>query len=135
MKQAGKTGARGAVLLALLSLAGCGEAQKPDTPVAADAKSASAAASDGRIACALEGAKAYDRSCTIEEMAGADGDVLIVGRRDIGYRRLLIATDGRGLVSADGAEPAKVAIVGDGLIEVAIAGDRYRLPANTGGAK
>ena len=45
------------------------------------------------------------------------------------------ATDGRGLVSADGSEPAKVTVVGDGLIEVAVAGDRYRLPANTGGAK
>lgn len=134
MTRAGKTGVRGAVLLALL-LAGCGEAQKSDTPVAADAKSASAAASDGRIACALDGAKAFDGSCTVEEMASVDGSVLVVGRSDVGYRRLLIATDGRGLVSADGAEPAKVTIVGDGLIEVAIAGDRYRLPANTGGAK
>ncbi|OWR01458.1 hypothetical protein [Sphingopyxis witflariensis] len=134
MTRSGNAGVRGAVLLALL-LAGCGEAQKPDTPVAANAKSASAAASDGRIACALEGAKTYDRSCTIEEMASADGDVLVVGRGDVGFRRLLIAADGRGLVSADGAEPAKVTIVGDGLIEVAVAGDRYRLPANTGRAK
>ena len=134
MTRAGKTGVRGAVLLASL-LAGCGEAQKADTPVAADAKSASAAAGDGRGACALEGAKSYDRSCTLDEMTSANGDILVVGRSDVGYRRLLIATDGRGLVSADGAEPAKVTIVGDGLIEVAVAGDRYRLPANTGGAK
>ena len=135
MKRAGKTGVGGIVLLSLLLIAGCSEAQKSDTPVAADAKSASIAASDGRIACALEGAKAYDRSCTIEEMRSADGDVLVVGRNDVGFRRLLIATDGRGLVSADGSEPAKVTVVGDGLIEVAVAGDRYRLPANTGGAK
>ena len=128
-------GIRGAMLLPLLLVAGCGEAQKSDTPVAGNARAASDAASDGRVACALGDEKAYDRSCTIEEMTSADGDVLVVGRNDVGYRRLLITTDGRGLVSADGAEPAKVTIVGDGLIEVAVAGDRYRLPANTGGAK
>lgn len=88
-----------------------------------------------RVECALEGADAFARNCTVEETSGADGDLLIVGRRDVGYRRLQITTDGRGVISADGAEPAKVTIVGDKLIEVAIGSDRYRLPANTGGAK
>src|SRR3546814_1666410 len=78
--------------------------------------------------CALEGAKLFERTCTVEEMSGDDGAVLIVGRANVGYRRLQIATDGRGVVSADGAEPAKVTIIGDSLIEVAIGNDRYRLP-------
>ena len=48
---------------------------------------------------------------------------------------LVSATDGRGVIAADGSEPAKVMIIGDGVIEVAVGGDRYRLPANTKGPK
>src|SRR3546814_14602467 len=92
-------------------------------------------AENSGIECAHEGAKLFERTCTVEEMSGDDGAVLIVGRANVGYRRLQIATDGRGVVSADGAEPAKVTIIGDSLIEVAIGNDRYRLPANTGGAE
>jgi hypothetical protein len=68
-------------------------------------------------------------------MRGADGTILVVGRANVGYRRLQITTDGRGVVPADGAEPAKVSIIGENMIEVAIGHDRYRLPANTSGAK
>ncbi|MBB5706901.1 hypothetical protein [Sphingopyxis panaciterrulae] len=121
--------------LALLLLAACNAS--PDNGALSDAESrrAGEAAINGRIDCALEGAKRFDRDCTIDEMRGADDTILVVGRADKGYRRLQIATDGRGVVSADGAEPAKVTIVDDGMIEVAIGNDRYRLPANTGGGK
>ncbi len=122
-------------MLALLALAGCDRTPDNGALAEAEARGSREAAENGRIECALEGAKLFDRTCTVEEMTGANGAVLVVGRPDIGYRRLQITTDGRGVVSADGAEPAKVAIVGDGVIEVAIGGDRYRLPANTGGAK
>lgn len=124
----------GAIIGAMLLLAGCGG---PDNGklAEAEARGSKEAAESGRIECALEGAKLFDRTCTVEEMTSADGTVLIVGKADVGYRRLQITTDGRGVVSADGALPAKVTIVGDGMIEVAIGMDRYRLPANTGGAK
>ncbi|WP_411341869.1 hypothetical protein V6U71_08720 [Sphingopyxis sp. J-6] len=125
---------RGAFLPFLL-LAGCSGAPDNGELAEAEARGSREAAENGRIECALEGAKLFDRTCTVEEMSGADGTVLVVGRGDVGYRRLLIATDGRGLVSADGSEPAKVTIVGDKLIEVAVGTDRYRLPANTGGPK
>jgi hypothetical protein len=115
---------RGVALVPLMLLTACDGGQGGP---AADA-------GKERIECALEGADAFARNCTVEEMSRADGTVLVVGRSDIGYRRLQITTDGRGVVSADGAEPAKVTIVGDKLIEVAIGSDRYRLPANTGGA-
>ena len=115
---------RGAALTVSILLATCGGAPGDE---AADA-------GKERIECALEGADAFARDCTVEEMSDADGAVLVVGRGDVGYRRLQITTDGRGVVSADGAEPAKVTIVGDKLIEVAIGSDRYRLPASIGGA-
>lgn len=125
----------GGVLLTLIALAGCDRSPDNGDLAEAEARGSREAAEDGRIECALEGAKLFDRTCTVDEMSGADGAILVVGRANVGYRRLQITTDGRGVVSADGAEPAKVSIVGNNMIEVAIGHDRYRLPANTGGAK
>lgn len=125
----------GAALLMLVALAACNRASDNNDLADAEARGSQQAAEEGRIECALEGSKLFDRTCTVEEMSGEGGTVLVVGRGNVGYRRLQITTDGRGVVSADGAEPAKVSIVGDNMIEVAIAHDRYRLPANTGGAK
>ncbi len=110
----------------LLILAACGGAS--------DDGGGSEAGIEGRIDCALEGAQAFARDCTLTEMEGADGTVLVVGRADSGYRRLAVTDDGRGVIAADGAEPATVTIIGDGVIEVAVGSDRYRLPADTGGA-
>jgi hypothetical protein len=125
----------GPLLVALLLLAACDRA--PDNAALADAegRAGADAADNGRISCALDGAALFDRKCTLDRMSGADGPVLIVGRADVGYRRLLITSDGRGVVSADGAEPATVTIIGDGMIEVALGGDRFRLPADTGGRR
>ena len=120
---------------AMLLVSGCNGAPGKDALAEAEAHGSNEALKDGRIECALEGAKGFDRTCTIDEMSGADGAILVVGKPDVGYRRLQIATDGRGVISADGSEPAKVTIIGDGVIEVAVGGDRYRLPANTKGPK
>lgn len=122
-------------LLSALVLAGCSGAPDNGELAEAEARGSREAAENGQIECALEGAKLFDRTCTVEEMSGDSGSVLVVGRGDVGYRRLQITTDGRGLVSADGAEPAKVTIIGAKLIEVTVGADRYRLPASTGGAK
>ncbi|MDK2761243.1 MAG: hypothetical protein KYX64_07765 [Sphingopyxis sp.] len=124
----------GAILLLLL-MSGCGGAPDNGNLAEAEARGSRAAAANGRIECALEGAKLFDRTCTVQEMSGEGGAILIVGRSNVGYRRLQITSDGRGVVSADGAEAAKVSIVGKNMIEVAVGNDRYRLPANTGGAK
>ena|SRR5687767_3754741 len=88
----------------------------------------SAPKADARIECAVEGAAAFARVCTIERTPGPD--VLFTIRAPSGsFRRLAATSDGRGVMAADGAEPATVRIVGKDLIEVAIGGDRYRLPA------
>ncbi|WP_428682137.1 hypothetical protein [Sphingopyxis sp.] len=126
---------RWGAVLALLVVAGCDGRPDNGALAEAEARGSKDAADNGRIDCALEGAKAFDRDCTVTEMSGPDGAVLVVGKQNVGFRRLQITTDGRGVVSADGSEPAKVTIVDDGMIEVAIGADRYRLPANTGGAK
>lgn len=122
-------------ILPFLLMAACNRAPDNGELAEAEARGSHAAADNGRIECALEGAKLFDRTCTVGEMSGEGGVVLIVGRSNVGYRRLQITTDGRGVVSADGSEPAKVSIVGNNMIEVAVGNDRYRLPANTGGPK
>lgn len=122
-------------LAAMVLLTGCNRTSDNSELAAAESEATRDAANNGRIECSLEGAKLFDRTCTVEEMTGENGTVLVVGRSDVGYRRLLITTDGRGVVSADGSLPAEVKIIGNGSIEVAIGPDRYRLPANTGGAK
>lgn len=65
----------------------------------------------------------------MEQIATEQGTVLTVNAPDGGFRRLLVASDGRGVVAADGAEPAVVTPLDTHTIEVAIGGDRYRLPA------
>ena len=105
-------------LALLLSLAAC-----DDGPVGAAAKD-----EDDRIECAVRGG-AIERVCSVETSDRQDGRVLTVRHPDGGFRRLLIATDGRGVVAADGAEQARVRISGPDRIEVSLGGDLYILPA------
>lgn len=114
-------------LLLALCLAGCGGASSGGNAVA-PADTAQAGESD-RIACAPAGQASFTSDCTLERASGDNGLTLIVQNPDGGFHRLLVTSDGRGVVSADGAEQAKVTITGPGQIEVAIGGDRYRLPA------
>jgi hypothetical protein len=81
------------------------------------------------IACALAGAPDAKPACAVERSAGADGLVLTIHHPDGGFRRLLVTTDGRGVVAADGAESAIVKPLEKGLIEVTVGADRYQLPA------
>jgi len=83
---------------------------------------------DDRIECALEGAAGFQRVCTVERSSGP-GFTFVIRGPSGGFRRFTATGDGRGLVAADGAEPATVKVIGKGRIEVSVAGDRYRLPA------
>ncbi|WOE73970.1 hypothetical protein [Alterisphingorhabdus coralli] len=84
---------------------------------------------DGTLACALAGAEDFTRNCDVERVSNDDGNQMIFRHPDGGFRRFDVVTDGRALVSADGADEAKVTIVEDGLIEVQVEDDRYQLPA------
>ena len=83
---------------------------------------------DGMILCA-RGDAALTRSCSVEQTQGPDGLVLTIRHPDGGFHRFLATRDGRGVVAADGAEQAQVDIHGSDGIDVALGGDRYRLPA------
>jgi hypothetical protein len=81
-----------------------------------------------RIECAVDGAAAFERVCTMERVSGRD--TLFTLRSPSGsFRRLAATRDGRGVTAADGAEAATVKVIGKDLIEVSIGSDRYRLPA------
>jgi hypothetical protein len=113
------------VLAVLILLAGCGD------PDAARERAMAVAAAEeaGRIDCATEGAVRFERVCTVERSMGGEGLVLTLRSPGGGFRRLLVTRDGRGVVAADGADPANVSLIDGDRIEVALAGDRYRLPA------
>ena len=115
-------------LIALLLLGGCGQ---PDDVMRAAEKQA--ADSSGRIECALARAAEFTRACTVDRIKAEDGLELTVRHPDGGFHRLLVTKDGRGLIAADGAEEAIVSVSGPHQIDVAIAGDRYRLPATVKG--
>lgn len=76
--------------------------------------------------CAIGNAAGFARACSVERA----GLVLTVRHADGGFRRLLVTKDGP--VAADGALPATVTSAGSNEIEVAVDGDRYRLPATIG---
>lgn len=81
------------------------------------------------VACALDGAADFANDCTIERSGSAEGLVLTIGREDKGYRRFIVTKDGTGVRAADGAEAATVAIVENGMVDVSVGKDKYRLPA------
>ena len=82
-----------------------------------------------RIECAVEGEAVFQPVCVVERAVTPEGLTLTIRAPSGSFRRLLVTKDGRGVVAADGALPARVTPGGPDRIEVEIAGDRYRLPA------
>ncbi|MDO7841275.1 hypothetical protein [Sphingomonas immobilis] len=122
-----------AVALAFL-LAACGQPRADNVTLAnAEAEARATADEDGRIVCAKAGSGDFARTCTVDRAETDQGLVLTVRHADGAFHRLLVTKDGRGVVAADGAEKAVVTVIGDGQIEVALGGDRYRLPATVKG--
>lgn len=111
-------------LAALLVLAACGDPDQEALAVTSD---------DGRIECAVDGTQAFSRVCAVERTTGGEGVILTLRHPSGGFRRFLVTSDGRGVVAADGAMPAAVSVIAGDRIEVAVAGDRYRLPATVKG--
>jgi hypothetical protein len=104
---------RSAAILILLSACGGPPAPKPDN----------------LIECAVDGVSDFARVCSVERTEGGSGVIFTIRSPSGSFRRLATTADGRGLMAADGAEPATVTIVGQDRIEVSIGPDRYRFPA------
>lgn len=113
-------------LLGILAT-GCGQ-QAAGDPFAEEGNAAET------IECAVDGKPEFSNACAIDRAPRGDGPTLTIRHPDGGFRRLLVTRDGRGVIAADGAEPARVSIDGDSRIEVSVGGDRYRLPATVKGA-
>ena len=117
-----------AVLLPL-ALGACGDGKTDHATLARyEAAANTQSAEDGRVVCA-QGDGALGRACTLDREQSLQGLILTVRHPDGAFHRLLVTKDGRGVIAADGAETAKVTILGNQEIEVALGGDRYRLPA------
>lgn len=113
------------IAISLLPLSGCKRGS--DDPVVQARENAP------EVPCALGGSTRFEKDCTAERTVSAEGLALVMHHPDGGFRRLLVATDGRGVVTADGADPAVVTVIDAKTIEVAVGDDRYRLPATVKG--
>jgi hypothetical protein len=84
---------------------------------------ASCSGGEPGIECAIGGG-GFERGCTIERTGHHS---LVLRHRDGGFRRLRVENGSP--IAADGAEPARVAGRAEGIVEITIGGDRYRVPA------
>lgn len=123
------------LVLAATVLAGCNGSEPSHESDAAAAGGGGAAASeaDSRIDCATGGKTQLERTCTVDQVKAPEGLVLVLRASTGGFRRLLVTTDGRGVVAADGSQSATVTPIDKEWIDVSIGGDRYRLPATVKG--
>lgn len=81
------------------------------------------------IECALAGAKAFKRDCTLERLEKGGVHSLVVHSPDGGFRRFEQQAGGA-IVLADGAGSAQVE-AGASFTEVTVGKDRYRIPNGT----
>jgi len=101
---------------ALLGLSACAE-EAPGDPQPAVTP----------IECALAGSTEFTPDCTMERDTRDGQALLIVRHPDGGFHRLELGVAGRGIVAADGADMAVVS-QREGIVEVSVGPDRYRLP-------
>lgn len=107
------------LLVALFLTTGCDRAAAPTAE----------APRGTRTACALAGAAEFRDVCSVDRTTRDGEAILTLVAPDGGFRRVAVGSDGSAITAADGAEPAEVRTSPSGEVEVAIARDRYRLPA------
>lgn len=123
------------LVLVATVLAGCSgsEPSHEDDAAAIGDGRVGASEADARIECATGGKTQLGRACTVDKVKAPEGLVLVLRASDGGFRRLLVTSDGRGVIAADGSQSATVTPIDKEWIDVSIDGDRYRLPATVKG--
>lgn len=81
------------------------------------------------IDCALAGSIKFVPDCFVEDSRSGGRRFLTVRHKDGAFRRFEMVDDGRGVIAADGADPATADWSSEGVLEVAVGNDRYRFPA------
>lgn len=81
------------------------------------------------IDCALAGAAKFLPDCFVQDSRAGQQRFLTVRHKDGSFRRFAMVDDGRGVIAADGADEASAKWTAEGVLEVTVAGDRYRFPA------
>ncbi len=84
------------------------------------------------IECAIGPGSQFGPDCLVERASDGDAQLLVVRHPDGGLRRFELLPDGAGLAAYDGADEAVQSLDGD-ILEVTVAGDRYRFPARARG--
>lgn len=90
-----------------------------------------AAANGFPVSCRLAGQADFADGCTLEWLADpADGErEFVIRHEDGGFRRFLLSGDGRRVNVGAGAEPLAAEGPSNGLIELRVGGDAYRVSA------
>lgn len=101
--------------LSALALAACGAASDEAAPPT--------------VECALNGAGGFAPDCTMQRAEDDGQRILIVRHPDGAFRRFELGVPGQGIVTADGMQAADI-VRGEGVIELRVGSDRYRLPVN-----
>lgn len=81
------------------------------------------------IDCALAGAAKFAPDCFVQDSRVDNLRFLTVRHKDGAFRRFQMVDDGRGVIAADGADEAVAKWSAQGVLDVTVAGDRYRFPA------
>jgi hypothetical protein len=81
------------------------------------------------IDCATSGSDKFLPECFVEDSRAGERHFLTVRNKAGAFRRFEMVDDGRGVVAADGADEAVAKWSAEGVLEVAVGGDRYRFPA------
>jgi len=117
--------------IAFLSACGGPPAEKPAGPAleASNQTAPTPRPEVPKVDCAAPGSSEFTPVCTIDRTETPAGVILTLRHPDGAFHRLQITRDGRGVIAADGAEPAKVTPIAADRIEVELGGARYRLPA------
>ncbi|MEC8179279.1 MAG: hypothetical protein VX072_06405 [Pseudomonadota bacterium] len=96
----------------------------------ADPTPAPSSSTGTTIACAPDGAQSFDATCPVERVEVEGKILLTVFHPDGGFRRFEQLPDGSGLAAVAGADAVTQTLSGD-ILEVSLAGNRYRFPATT----